>query len=214
MEIIAETISGAGECLWLQECLPVMGGGARTIVLRVVERTFTNLSKWRLPGIQVGSANIAFRFGVEQQEKLRACGDLRHNMANLCTSVMTPITLPTWDHIAQLRKSVFQTKRDWVFLKSDHADAYKQLPLGPEYANLTAVCLRNPDTGEWCAFIPKVLLFGAVSSVIHYNCFIRLLAVLMNRILGIPILNYFDDFGSLSPEPLGAKALSRWMIST
>ena len=68
--------------------------------------------------------------------------------------MLTPITLPTWDHIAQLSKSFFRTKRNWVFLKSDHVDAYKQLPLDPEYANLTVVALRNPDTGKWCAFIP------------------------------------------------------------
>ena len=115
---------------------------------------------------------------------------------------------PTWDHIAQLSKSVFQTKRDWVFPKSDHVDAYKQLNLDPEYANLTAVALRGPETGEWGAFIPKVFLFGAVSAGMHYNCFSRLMAGLMNRILGIPILNYCDDFGALSPEPLGDKALS------
>ena len=174
---------------WLSEPLPISANGD-------------------VPGLQVGSANIAFRFGVEQQEKLRACDDLRHNMVNLCTSVLTPITLPTWDHISQLSKNVYKHRLNWVFLKTDHADAYKQLPLDPDYANLTVVALRGPNSGKWCAFIPKVLLFGAVSAVIHYNCFSRILAVLMNLTLGIPILNYFDDFGAYCPEPLGTRALS------
>ena len=104
-------------------------------------------TKGDVPGLQVGSPNIAFRFGAEQQEKLRACDDIRPNIVNLCASVLTPITLPTWGHIAQLSKLGFHTKRKWVFLKSDHVDAYKQLPLDPEYANLTVVAMRNPHTG-------------------------------------------------------------------
>ena len=55
-----------------------------------------------------------------------------------------------------------------------------------------------------------MLLFAAVSAVIHYNCFARPLAVLINRALGIPVLNYFDDFGVLLPGPLGAMTL--WMV--
>ena len=80
------------------------------------------------------------------------------------------------------------------FSKADHADAYKQLPLGPGYDNLTLVALRNPYSGKWFAFTHKVLLFGAVSAVVRYNCYSRLLAVLMNLVLRTPVLNYFDDF--------------------
>ena len=54
---------------------------------------------------------------------------------------------------------------------------------------------------------PRVLLFGSASSVIRYNFFARSLAVLINRTLGIPVLNYFEDFGALVPEPLGTMAL-------
>ena len=71
-------------------------------------------TKGEVPGLQVGSANIASTFGADQHEKLRACDDLRRSMVNLRTSVTTPITLPTWDHIAQLSKLVLHTKRKWV----------------------------------------------------------------------------------------------------
>ena len=46
------------------------------------------------------------------------------------------------------------------------------------------------------AFPPKVLI-GGILAVSHYKCFVRILTVLAAKILGIAILNYFVDFGSL-----------------
>ena len=94
-------------------------------------------------------------------------------MANLRTAALTPIALPTWDHLAQLAKWVFPSSANWHFLKGGHASAYKKLPPDPQYANLTIVALRNPSTGLRMGFAPKVLLFGVVSAVLHYNCFSR-----------------------------------------
>ena len=113
--------------------------------------------------------NFAFRFGVEQMNKLRACGDLRQNMVNLRPSFITPITLPTWDHIAQLSKGAYSTNDKWSFLKADRDSSYKQLPLGPDFAGITVVTPRGPAASKWHAFFPRVLLFGAVSEVIRYN---------------------------------------------
>ena len=53
---------------------------------------------------------------------------------------------------------------------------------------------RRPTSEKWFAFVPKVFLFGAVSAVIHYNCFAGIFSVLANKILGLPVFNYFDDF--------------------
>ena len=155
----------------------------------------------------LGETNAAFRFGVSQGSKLRACDDLRHNLVNVCTAVLTPITLPTWDHLAQMSKAVFPSAKDWAFIKGDHASAYKQLPLDPKFANLTVVALRDPSSGRWMGFIPKVLLFGAVSAVLHYNSFSRALGVLVNRYLGIPLCTYYDDFGAYSPSIIKDHAL-------
>ena len=154
-----------------------------------------------------GETNAAFRFGVSQGEKLRACDDLRRNLVNVCTAVLTPITLPTWDHLAQMAKHVFPSTKDWAFIKGDHASAYKQLPLDPRFANLTVVALREPSSGRWMGFVPKVLLFGAVSAVLHYNSFSRALAVLVNRYLGIPLCNYYDDFGAYTPSIIKEQSL-------
>ena len=65
---------------------------------------------------------------------------------------------------------------------------------------MTLVALRNPTSEKLFACAPKVLLFGAVSAVIHYNCFARIFSVLANKILGLPVVNYFGDFCSLVPD--------------
>ena len=35
-----------------------------------------------------------------------------------------------------------------------------------------------------------------------YNCFPRILGVVINRIFGLPLVTYFDDMGSLSPSEI------------
>ena len=49
---------------------------------------------------------------------------------------------------------------------------------------------------------PRTLLFGAAASALRYNCFSRIMAALANRFLGLPVLNYFDDFGCPLPGSL------------
>ena len=99
-----------------------------------------------------------------------------------------------------MTKSVRNPKAAWGFLKADHKDAYKQLLLDEEFVNLTLVGLRHPISGQRFAFGPMVLLFGAASEVIRYNFFAMAISVLANKILGLPVLNYFDDFGALVPD--------------
>ena len=123
-------------------------------------------------------------------KKIRTCGDLKDDLAILATTVLTPITLPSMGHISQLRKNVPNSGQSWVLLKADHRGAYKKLPLAPERCNLSIIALRFPSSGKWMGFIPRALLFGAVSAVIPYNCFSRAFAVLINRMFGIPLLSY------------------------
>ena len=56
-------------------------------------------------------------------------------------------------------------------------------------------------------FAPNVFLFGAVSAVIHYNCFSLFLAVIVNRMIGIHMISYFDDYGAYSPETVSGEEL-------
>ena len=82
------------------------------------------------------SLNVAFRFGVEQADKLRACDDLRHSLANLACVVSTPIKLASWGHVAEMCNRVGGPGRDWHFLKADHEAAYKQPLLSPATLSL------------------------------------------------------------------------------
>ena len=159
------------------------------------------------PFFSLGAPDAAFRFSVVQDKEIRPCNDLRRNLTNVCTAILTPITLPARDHLSEIDKALYRTLRDWSFIKGDHASAYKQLPLDPARANLTVVALRHPQTGLWMAFVPKVLLFGSISAVLHYNCFSRCLAILMNKCFGAPMVSYFDDFGSFIPKELAQAAL-------
>ena len=115
-------------------------------------------------GFSLAGANVSFRFGVEQNDKLRECDDLKQNMVNLRTSVFTPITLPTWDRISQMANRIRSFKTAWGFLKADRKDAYKQLLLDRAYVNLTLVALRNHISCHWYAFVPRFFYSGPLSS--------------------------------------------------
>ena len=126
--------------------------------------------------LQNPKLNIAFRFGVEQGAKLRACDDLRHSRTNLSCVVETPIKLVSWDHLAELTNLVNDGSRDWGFFKADHEAAYKQLPLDYSHANLAVIALRSPTNGLWYGFLSRTLMFGAIAAALRYNVFPRLLS--------------------------------------
>ena len=50
--------------------------------------------------------------------------------------------------------------------------------------------------------------------MIHYNCFSRTLDVLINRIFGIPVLSYCDDFGPFFPATVAPTALAGFTKAT
>ena len=152
--------------------------------------------------------NIAFRFSVDQADKLRACDDLKHSMTNLACSVLTPIKLVSWDHLAQLSHILSERKLDWGLFKADHEAAYKQLPISPDDQECAIIALRHPSSGRWYGFVTRTLVFGAVAAVLRYNVFSRAIAALVNRIFGIPMVCYFDDFAALTQLILGEKALA------
>ena len=150
--------------------------------------------------------NIAFRFGVLQTDKLRGCDDFKDSLTNEACSVETPITLPCWDHIAAATKILSANKRKWVFGKIDHKDAYKALPLRPSDAKYAIIALRNPDDKSWYGFRSNTLLFGSTAAVLHYNCVSRIIASLACRILLLPTVGYFDDFGFLTADEDSSEA--------
>ena len=154
-------------------------------------------------------ANPAFRFGVQQGSKLRAVDDLKRSATNDATFVSTPINLPSWGHIAQICALYYLKgdRRPLAMAKADHADAYKQLPATTEDELAAAVTLKNPAGGQWYGFVPHTQLFGSTAAALHYNCLSRVVASLACRVLKIPCVGYYDDFGLISPECLIKDAL-------
>ena len=153
------------------------------------------------------NSNAAFRFGVNQSDKIRACDDLKHSRTNEACRVATPIELVTWEHVAELCRMVVDKKRSWGFFKADHASAYKQLPIGPNQAGYAIAAPKSPLDGKRYGFMPNSLMFGSAASVIHYNVFSRILVELVNGISGIHTVGYFDDFGGFAPIELTREAL-------
>ena len=165
-------------------------------------------------GQQKMSVNPAYRFGVQQAEKLRAVDDLKRSRTNEATAVTTPINLPSWDHIANM--CIFFRKqgetRPLAMAKADHADAYKQLPLKAEDEQAAVVTLQSPEDGKWYGFIPKTQLFGSTAAVLHYNCLSRVIASLACRILKLPCVGYYDDFAIIAPRLIINKALEAFTM--
>ena len=152
--------------------------------------------------------NVAFRFGVEQSDKLRAFDDIRHSRTNLACVVETPIKLVSWDHLTELTHLVNTNDRDWAFFKADHEAAYKQLPLDYCHSKLSVIALRPPHDHRWYGFISRTMMFGAIAAVLHYNVFSRILSEVVSKLFGIPLLCFFDDFGSIIPAEIAKQALN------
>ena len=135
--------------------------------------------------------NVDFRLGVEQDDKLRACDDLKHAMVNLACRVATPIKLVSWGHVAELCRSTANSIYDWEFFKADQQAAYKQLPLDLSETKQAIVGLRNPLGNQRYGFYSRTLVFGAVSAVLHYTIFSRILAETFANLSGIPATEIF-----------------------
>ena len=157
--------------------------------------------------------NVSFRFGVLQADKLRACDDLKHSMANLACTAATPIQLLSWGNIAQISAILAAGGGDWATFKDDRKAAYKQLPIDPADQNTAIIALRRPTNHRWYGFIARALIFGSVSAVLHYNVLPRLMVVLANRYLGIPLVGYFDDFAAIIRKVLGKASLDTFARS-
>ena len=152
--------------------------------------------------------NLAFRFSVQQGEKNRACDDLRHSRTNDACMVLTPIRLISWDHVSEMTNQFRALGKFCEFFKCDHRSAYKALPVDPSHTKLAVIVLKNPKDGLFYAFTSNTLLFGSIASVLHYNVFARIITELVNRIFGIPMISFFDDFGGMTPPELTLDAVT------
>ena len=151
--------------------------------------------------------NPAFRFSAPQGDRNRACDDFRHSCTNQACTVLTPIRLISWDHVSAIANKFKAHGALCHFFKCDHKSAYKALPVDPEQSKLAVIVLRSPADGKYYAFFSRTLLFGSTASVLHYNIFARIVTELFNKIFGIPLISFFDDFGCLMRPDLLHDAL-------
>ena len=150
--------------------------------------------------------NPVFRFPVFQSDKVRAIDDLRRGLVNRFCVIDSLNVPPSWDRIAEIILPINGIDRNWDFIKGDHESAYKNLPLSPPRSRFCVITFKNHIDSKWYGFEAKTHIFGAVASVLHYNVFSRLIASLANRVFGIPILGYVDDFGA--PVPGGVSEIA------
>ena len=148
----------------------------------------------KLPS-KASGLNFAFRFAAIQGEKIRACDDLRHSLTNQACAVLTPTKLVSWDHVSHISNKFASKGLDCHFFKADHRADYMSLPVCPIQTKLAAVVLKNPPGGIWYAFTSRTLLFGSISSVLHYNILSRAIDELMSIIFGIPAVCFSTTLG-------------------
>ena len=90
----------------------------------------------------------------------------------------------------------------WSVRLSAHSSAEEFMPILPDHVKYETQSIRYPTETRYVAFLPLTQIFGASDSVINYNVFSRILPSLLNRILALPVIEYFDDLALLSPSSL------------
>ena len=105
--------------------------------------------------------------------------------------------MANWDRVAELLNLLNTFGRDSDFSKADHQASYRQIPLKAPHAKQAVSPLRSPTDNRLYGSISRTMVFGDVASVLRYNVFSRLIADLFAKLFGIPILSFFDDFGSI-----------------
>ena len=145
-------------------------------------------SNGQLPtGEGPGKVNPAFRFGVNQEEKLRAAGALKRSRTNAASAIHSPLNLPTWDHFAAVVR-MFEEGRaaeGLAFAKAGHGAAYRQLPDCEERKRLAAASLGDPESNKMGGFIPHTRLFGATAAALGNNAVSGVMASIAARWLGL-----------------------------
>ena len=79
---------------------------------------------------------------------------------------------------------------------ADLKSAYKQLPSHPAHAAFSVVALADPS-GVPCFFKGISLMFGTTAAVYAFLRFSRALAFLGTKLLGLTIVEFFDDFSQV-----------------
>ena len=177
------------------------------------------------------------RFGVRQNDKLRAIDDFRENQLNRAYSSVEKVVLHAMDHLlwslqtllryliergevslelstgevlrGQVHPSWSLRKDSLVVTALDLRSAYKQLPLSPLDQDKTVVVLRDhrSATSKVDCYVMKTLPFGSSASV---DKFLRVSAFIQAAGCELLLLwsNYFDDFPLASHHLTSTSSLA------
>ena len=177
------------------------------------------------------------RFGVRQNDKLRAIDDFRENQLNRAYSSVEKVVLHAMDHLlwslqtllryliergevslelstgevlrGQVHPSWNLGKDSLVVTALDLRSAYKQLPLSPLDQDKTVVVLRDhrSATSKVDCYVMKTLPFGSSASV---DKFLRVSAFIQAAGCELLLLwsNYFDDFPLASHHLTSTSSLA------
>ena len=63
-----------------------------------------------------------------------------------------------------------------------------------------------PHSRKWFGFVSRTQMFGSVAAALRYNAMSGICAEIASRLLGIPLVNYFDDFAALLRAGLADRA--------
>ena len=86
----------------------------------------------------------------------------------------------------------------WVL---DEKKAYRQIPIAPTQRKFSVVCLVHPDSRKLGYFIMIGHSFGLGSAVLNYNRRAAIDTKIPQKMLRLPILNYYDDkYGAAAPK--------------
>ena len=76
----------------------------------------------------------------------------------------------------------------------DMEGAYRQIPVHPSHECLAIAAVWNVHTNEWVFFAMQGLPFGLGAAVNQFNRLPAFLVAVARRILGLPVISFFDDF--------------------
>ena len=154
------------------------------------------------------------RFGIVQGGKIRNIDDLSEFAINQTYGTPEKLDLGGVDEVVALaaawvRKLKETPDRSLLGRCLDLKGAYKQIALARKDRANAVLAVFNPELGAVQFFVSNVLPFGATGAVMGFNRVSRALRDIMQRVLMIPVVNYFDDFPHVdrSSAAMGTQAV-------
>lgn len=142
------------------------------------------------------------RFGIVQGNKVRNIDDLSEFSVNQAYGTPEKLDLGGVDEVVAMAAAWARVAskagcREGVELRGrclDLKSAYKQIPLHSADRAHAILSVFDPSSHQVRFFSSLVLPFGATGAVMSFNRVARALRNIMQRMLLLPVCNYFDDF--------------------